>query len=90
MDKMTRHHIVPRHWPNGIHWSNHYLNLKNISQTKHRAFHTLFDNQLIDWQIKTLLNMSLPAIREEIRSEIIHILEPLEVYDLYNKKCFYE
>lgn len=78
-DKYSCHHILPR----SRRGSNDPCNTEMIKDTKHRAFHTLYQNQMIAEQLITTVNLSAKALRDDVREWLIETLQSRNIYDPY-------
>lgn len=56
-----------------------------IKDNKHRALHTLFQNQLIAEQLITTIDISAKALREDVREWLLKTLEEKNIYDPYER-----
>lgn len=71
------HHICPSsRW--GI---TNDLNCEMIKETTHSAIHTLFSNMIFPEQIIKLTDLSAKALRPEIISELMEILQYRDIHD---------
>lgn len=72
------HHIVPR-----SKWgTSEGQNLLELRDSKHRALHTLFANQLIAEQLLTTIDLSSKAMRPEVVERLIETLTAHDESDL--------
>jgi len=87
---MTAHHLVPKH----LWWANNYDNILRINEIKHRALHTLLDNN--KWQaqapieqLSQLFEMVSSPIIWDIKEDIRQILKLAENIwmEAYKKEC---
>lgn len=79
------HHILPRsRW-----WTNLNENIVRLDKRKHIALHMLFDNNEIPKQIQRLLDISTTALTEDVKSDIIKILNNTEL-DYWYKQWIYK
>jgi len=77
----NRHHIVPRSkW-----WSDINNNILIMDIRRHNALHMLFDNATPIEQIDKILKLSTTALTEEVKSDIIKILNINDLEYFYNK-----
>lgn len=85
-EKYSCHHILPK----SRRGSNDPCNLEMIKDNRHRAIHTLFQNQLIAEQLITTVNISAKALRDDVRKWLIDTLTTKNIYDpfeWYNEEC---
>ena len=79
MNKITKHHCVPR-----SKWGT--SNPENITKLKdniHIALHQLFANMTPSEQIKHILDINTEAIQWDFRADILKII------DLYNEDIYH-
>lgn len=76
--KYSHHHILPR-----SQWgTNEDENIILLSETTHRAIHTLFANKLIAEQLITTLDISKQAMRPEVTQRLLDTLTAHDINDL--------
>jgi len=56
-------------------------NLEYIKNSKHRAIHTLFQNQMIAEQLLTTIDISAKALREDVKEWLIDTLTTRDIHD---------
>ena len=76
-----RHHILPR----SRKWANIWENIVKLDRRKHNALHMLFDNKTPPEQIARILDIADTALTEQVKSDIIKILNNFELDYWYNK-----
>lgn len=82
-NKITNHHKVTKsHGGN-----NHYDNIVKLPETKHRALHTLFEDQLLHQQVQTLVDLTGKAINKNFRDDVMSVMWDYEIDQTYNEKC---
>lgn len=80
-NQYSLHHILPKsRGGNGDE-----DNLEYIKNTKHRAIHTLFQNQMIAEQLITTIDISSKALREDVRRWLIDTLTARDISDPYER-----
>lgn len=80
-EKYSKHHILPR----SRRGSNEPCNLEMIKDNRHRAIHTLFQNQLIAEQLITTVNLSAKALREDVREWLLETLDKKNIHDPFER-----
>jgi len=84
--KYNMHHICPSsRW--GI---TNDINCEMIKQSTHQAIHTLFSNEIFPEQIVRLANLSAKALRPEVVSQLMEVLERRDMEDpeaWYKPEC---
>ena len=79
------HHILPRsRW-----WTNLNENIVRLDKRKHIALHMLFDNNTTSEQIKRIIDISTTCLTEDVKSDIIKILNNTEL-DYWYKQWIYK
>lgn len=73
------HHILPR----SRGGNGEEDNLIYIKNSKHRAIHTLFENQMIAEQLLTTIDFSAKALREDVKEWLVETLNSRDIYDPY-------
>lgn len=73
------HHLLPK----SRGWDNVEENLDYIKNSRHRAIHTLFQNQIIAEQLITTIDISAKALREDVREWLIETLNTRDIHDPY-------
>lgn len=82
--KITKHHIVPKSkW-----WTNDECNIILLEQKEHRDLHRFFENDRPDEQLRRLFKINRTALSEEVKSDIIEILNITELEYWYRKWTF--
>lgn len=81
--KYNLHHICP----SSRGWVTNDINCEMIKQTTHSAIHTLFSNEIFPEQIVRLANLSSKALKPEIVSELMEILQ---MRDIHNPEEWYK
>lgn len=75
----SNHHILPKSkW-----WSSEDDNLVLLPETQHRAIHTLFENKMIAEQLIRTLDISRPAMREDVVEWLMETLTSMDIHDPY-------
>ena len=82
--RITQHHLVPK----SKNWTNNKVNLLPLRSDIHSAFHMIFKDDTPQEQIQTLLNINTTVLTEEVKSDIIHILDNKELDYWYKRKAF--
>ena len=83
MNKITKHHILPKSL-----WGNrHYDNIAKLRETKHRALHTMFHNQAPHEQVLELIDLTWKAINKTFSEAIIETVHWFDIEEMYNEKC---
>lgn len=72
------HHVLP----SSRGWTSDRQNLLELRDSKHRALHTLFANQLIAEQLLTTIDISRKAMRPEVVERLIETLTAHDESDL--------
>ena len=80
-EKYSCHHILPR----SRRWSNNPCNTEMIKDNKHRALHTLFQNQMIAEQLITTIDISAKALRDDVRKWLLDTLQSKNIYDPFER-----
>lgn len=75
----SRHHVLPKS-RGGNGEEDNLLHLKN---SKHRAIHTLYDNQIIAEQLITTLELNEKALRPDVIEWLIETLNTRDIHDPY-------
>lgn len=75
--KYNLHHICPSS-RGGI---TNDINCEMIKQTTHTAIHTLFSNEIFPEQIIRLANLSAKALKPEIVSQLMEVLQSRDIND---------
>lgn len=86
--KYNMHHICPSS-RGGI---TNDINCEMIKQTTHTAIHTLFSNEIFPEQIIRLANLSAKALRPEVVSQLMEILQTRDINDpeaWYKSDCLW-
>lgn len=73
------HHILPK----SRGGNGEEDNLIHIKNSKHRAIHTLFENQIIAEQLITAIDISASALREDVKKWLIETLNSRDIHDPY-------
>ena len=82
-NKYTRHHkIAKSRWG-----SNHYDNIIMLKDLQHRAFHTIFANQLPHEQIETILDINWCALTNEFKFQVQDVINEFLLEEMFNRKC---
>ena len=84
--KYNNHHICP----SSRGWITNDINCEMIKQTTHNAIHTLFGNDIFPEQIIRLTNLNAKALRPEIITQLIEVLELRNIHnpeDWYKEDC---
>lgn len=76
-DNYSIHHILPR----SMNGSSEECNLEVLKNSKHRAIHTLFQNQMIARQLLTTIDLSDKALREDVREWLIDVITSRNIDD---------
>ena len=84
MHKFDRHHILPRS-RNG---TNANENLIKMDVRHHRALHMLFETLTPREQLGKILRISSSALTEEVKSDVIKILNVREMDYWYKKQIY--
>ena len=80
-DKLfTHHHLLPQS-RNG---ANIPRNIELLPDNKHRAIHQLFENQMIAEQLRTTINISSKALREDVKQWLLETLNKRDISDPYD------
>lgn len=75
----SMHHILPK----SRGGNGEEDNLIHIKNSKHRAIHTLFENQIIAEQLITAIDISASALREDVKEWLIETLNSRDIHDPY-------
>lgn len=86
-NKISKHHLIPKHTENGVRWTNHIENIKELKTFTHRAFHYIFSNDNPQQQFNKLFELNKTALWWEVKSDIIKILDQNDLSYWYNRKC---
>ena len=84
--KYNNHHICP----SSRGWITNDINCEMIKQSTHSAIHTLFGNDIFPEQIIRLTNLNAKALRPEIITQLIEVLELRNIHnpeDWYKEDC---
>lgn len=88
MQKLTKHHIIPRNWEK-LKWSNDPNNIKMLKDNVHRALHILFANKSPVEQIEYMMyNINTTALTYEFKNEVWKILS-IDENDFFYKDWLY-
>lgn len=80
------HHILP----SSRGWITNDTNCEMIKKSTHSAIHTLFANEIFPEQIVRLANLSSKAIKPEIVSELMELLQMRDIHnpeERYKDEC---
>jgi len=80
------HHILP----SSRGWLSNDTNCEMIKKTTHNAIHTLFSNEIFPEQIIRLANLNAKAIKPEIVSQLMEILQERDIHnpeERYKEEC---
>lgn len=81
---IDRHHILPT-----SKWGTNYFdNIIKLDVRKHKALHMLFDNRTPIEQIERVVDLASTALTEEVKSDIIKILNRKELDYWYKERVF--
>jgi len=81
---IDRHHILP-----SSKWgTNYFENIVKLDIRKHKALHMLFDANTVSGQIERILDIASTALTEEVKSDIIKILDRKELDYWYKDRVF--
>jgi len=75
----SNHHILPR----SKNWSNNKNNIVKLENRRHNALHMLFENKTPREQIERILDISTTALTDEVKSDIIKILDIKDLFYWY-------
>ena len=82
------HHLLCQHpFGSALEWSNHSHNIIRISDVKHRAIHSLFQNFMLAEQLITMVNISEKALKPEVKQ---WLLDTLNSKDIHNPEEWYK
>lgn len=77
----TTHHIIPKSkW-----WTNNGYNLIWLKQKEHRALHNFFGNDRPDEQLRRLFEINKSVLTDDVKSDVIKILDIDELEYWYRK-----
>ena len=79
-----KHHILPR----SRGGSNSRDNIVRLDVRHHKALHMLFINNTVPEQIDRILGIASTALTEEVKSDIIKILDIDDMQYWYKKGIF--
>lgn len=90
--KYSDHHILCQHpdTDTNLQWSSHSHNIIRITDTTHRALHTLFVNKMIADQMLTCVDISRKALLPEVVTWLVDTLTSLDPKDptlRYKDEC---
>lgn len=85
------HHILPQH-PFGtrLEGSSDSHNIIRITDVKHRAIHSLFDNLMLADQLIRTVELSRKALRPEVAEWLMDTLTSVDIHDptlWYKEEC---
>lgn len=78
-NQYSYHHLLPK----SRGGNGEEDNLEYLRNSKHRAIHTLFANQLLAEQLLTTIDISAKALREDVKEWLIETLNSRDIHDPY-------
>jgi len=82
-NKITDHHKIPK----SLWGTRHFDNIEKKKELKHRAHHTIYENQAPHEQIIEIVDVTGKAFNAVFADDLMSVVNDYDLEDIYNHKC---